>query len=104
MTFRYARLVLALSFIGMTLPSLALATGFAKDSLFLSRSPVTEGQSVRIYTVVANDGTNAFSGRVVLTEGSQKIASVPVSITAGGTQTASAPWTPTAGVHTIQAN
>ena len=103
MTFRYARLVLALSFIGMVFPSLALATGFAKDSLFLSRSPVTAGQSVHIYAIVANDGTSAFSGSVVLSDGSQKIASVPVSITAGGTQIASAPWTPDAGVHTIQA-
>lgn len=97
--------LLVLSFICIgALPSCALAAGFAKDSLFLSRSPVTAGDNVRIYAIVANDDTTAFSGTVVLTDGSQIIDSVPVSIEAGGTQTASAPWTPTAGTHTITAN
>ncbi len=92
---------LVLSF--LLLPSLAFAAGFAKDSLFLSKSPVTEGETVKIYAIVANPSSAAFKGSVVLSDGSQKIASVAVSMDAGSTQTASAPWTPLAGSHTITA-
>lgn len=87
----------------LLLPSFAMAAGFANSSLFLSKSPVTEGDTVRIYAIVANSGTSAFGGSVVLTDGGATIAKVAVAIDAGGTQTASASWSPTSGLHTIKA-
>ncbi|MGC9602734.1 MAG: Ig-like domain-containing protein [Minisyncoccia bacterium] len=98
------KFLLVLSFALFIYPGFAVAAGFAKDPLFLSRSPVIAGQKVLIYAIVANDDISAFSGSVVLSDGTQKIASVPVSISTGGTQTASAPWMPDAGTHTIQAD
>jgi hypothetical protein len=91
----------ALSF--LLLPSLALAAGFAKDSLFLSKSPATEGEAVKIYAIVANPTNAAFKGSVVLSDGASKIASIDVVMEAGATQTTSASWKPLAGTHTIKA-
>lgn len=84
-------------------PGSASAAGFAKDSLFLSKSPVVAGESVRIYAIVANSGTTAFNGSVVLTDGAATISKIAVAMDAGGTQTASALWEPTAGTHTVKA-
>jgi hypothetical protein len=86
----------------LLLPSLALGAGFVKQSLFLSKSPVTEGDSVRIYAVLSNSAA-AFAGSVVLSDGDAKIGSAPVSIAAGGAQTVSVPWKPLAGSHTVTA-
>jgi hypothetical protein len=91
--------VLVLFFI----PSLALAAGFAKQSLFLSKSPVTEGDAVRIYAVLSNETSTAFNGTVVFSDNSQKIGDAPASIPAGGTQTVSVAWKPTAGTHPVTA-
>lgn len=85
------------------LPSLALAAGFATQPLFLSESPVTEGDSVQIYAVLSNDTSTAFAGTLVVSDGSTPIGSVPVSMAAGGAQTVSVPWTPLTGSHTVVA-
>jgi hypothetical protein len=87
----------------LLLPSLALGAGFAKQSLFLSKSPVTEGDSVRIYAVLSNETASAFAGSVVVSDGDTKIGSAAASIAAGGAQTVSVPWKPAAGSHTITA-
>ena len=84
-------------------PALTLAAGFAEQSIFLSRSPVVEGDTVRIYSIVTNTTGTTFSGRVVIQEGTQTIGTVPVSLAAGATETASVSWAPTAGSHTVVA-
>ena len=66
------------------LPHTAGATGFAKQSLFLSKSVVTEGDTVRIHAVVSNDdGRAAFTGTLSFTDGSATIGNVPVSLAGG---------------------
>lgn len=87
----------------LAVPSLALAAGFAKESLFLSKSPATEGETVYIHAVVANDSTSAFIGDVIFEEADAPIGTVPVSIPAGGAETASLSWSPKAGSHPIVA-
>ncbi|MDE1924640.1 MAG: Ig-like domain repeat protein [Patescibacteria group bacterium] len=85
------------------LPSLVFAAGFAKQSLFLSKSPVTEGDAVQIYAVLSNDAGAAFAGTLVVSDGSAQIGTRPISMAAGGAQTVSLPWKPLAGSHTIKA-
>ncbi len=84
-------------------PSYVGATGFAKQSLFLSKTPVTEGDTVLIHAVVENDTTASFTGTVVFAEGTDKIGVVAVTIAAGGANAVSVSWKPTAGSHTIEA-
>jgi len=93
----------ALAALLFLLPSIALGAGFAKDPIFLSRTPVTEGQSVRVYAVISNTDTGAFVGTLVFYDGDSKIGSNEINLAAGATQTASALWTPAAGTHNLNA-
>jgi hypothetical protein len=83
------------------LPVSAHAATFAKQSLFLSKTPVTEGETVFVHAVVANDSNVKFDGDVVLKDGVTKIGTVAVSIAAGGANTVSVSWKPAAGQHTV---
>jgi hypothetical protein len=91
------------------LPSVAFGAGFAKQSLFLSKSPVTEGESVLIHSVVQNDATSKFDGSVVVTaqkDGSdtkEKVGTVAVAIAPQGANTVSVSWKPLAGNYTVVA-
>ncbi len=85
------------------LPLSAHAAGFAKQSLFISKTPVTEGDVVLIHAVVANDNVSTFKGEVVFKDGDSKVGTVAVSITAGGANAVSVSWKPLAGTHTIVA-
>ncbi len=97
---KYIGLGLALVII---LPFSAHAATFAKQSLFLSKTPVTEGDTVLIHAVVANDGTAKFDGDVVFKDADTKIGSVAVSIAQGGANAVSVSWKPAAGSHNITA-
>ena len=85
------------------LPSLVLAAGFAKDPIFLSKTPVTEGQNVHVYAVISNADAAAFVGTLVFYDNNVKIGSSAINLAAGATQTASILWTPAAGSHPISA-
>jgi hypothetical protein len=93
----------------LLLPTLAFGAGFAKQSLFLSKSPVIEGDSVLIHAVVQNDSATAFSGEVVFSaqKGSdtkQKIGSAAASIAPQGAQAVSVSWKPLAGEYKVTAS
>jgi hypothetical protein len=90
------------------LPSVAFGAGFAKQSLFLSKSPVTEGESVLIHTVVQNDAAATFGGNLVVfaqKDGAdkEKIGTVAVSIAPQGANTVSVSWKPAAGSYAVTA-
>lgn len=87
----------------LMLPTLALGVGFAKQSIFLSKSSVTEGDTVLIHAVVANDAAGTFSGSLVLRDGEEKVGTVPVNLGAGEAFAGSVSWKPLAGKHTISA-
>lgn len=87
----------------VSLASPALAATFARQSLFLSRTPVTEGETVLIHTVVANESNVKFVGDVVFKDADTKIGSVEASIAAGGANTLSVSWKPAAGTHHVTA-
>lgn len=85
-------------------PALVLAAGFAKSSLFLSKTTAIEGDSVLIYAPIQNSATSSFAGSVAFSEGSAAIGSVAVSLKAGEARVVSVSWTPAAaGAHTITA-
>lgn len=82
----------------------AHAAGFAKDTLFLSQTPVVEGEAVLIHTVVANESTQPFKGTVVFKDGEEHIGTVGVGIAPGGANTVSVSWKPSAGSHNVTAD
>jgi len=90
------------------LPQIALGAGFAKQSLFLSKTPVTEGETVLVHAVVQNDTAQKFEGSLVFFAAlsgatKEKIGSAAVSIAAGGANTVSVSWTPHAGAYALSA-
>jgi hypothetical protein len=88
----------------LLLPLTALAAGFAKQSLFLSQSTVSQGETVFIYAVVENDTQSAFSGTLKFADANGPIGSTPVSLNSGAAATVSVSWKPTAGEHDVTAN
>lgn len=84
-------------------PQAALGAGFAQQSIFLSKSSVTEGDTVLIHTVVQNDLAAKFPGNLVIKDGDAKVGSVPVALDAGEAQAVSVSWKPAAGSHKIVA-
>lgn len=96
---RRAILVCAL----LLLPSTTFAASFAKQSLFLSKSSVIEGDTVLIHSVVSNDTTTRFSGTLVLRDDATTIGSVPVTLGAGEANTLSVSWKPSAGSQAVRA-
>jgi hypothetical protein len=91
------------------IPGTALGAGFAKQSLFLSKSPVVEGDTVLIHAVLQNDSTAAFSGEVVFTsqkgsEAKQKVGSAVATIAPQGAQAVSVSWKPLAGEYAVTAS
>ncbi|MBC7836420.1 hypothetical protein H7X87_01430, partial [Acetobacteraceae bacterium] len=92
-----------LALLGFIFPSVAFGATFAKEALFLSKSPVSEGESVLIHAVVSNDSNTKFSGKLLLSEGETAIGSVAVVLEAQGAQVTSVSWKPGAGKHTLVA-
>lgn len=89
-------------------PLPTLAAGFAKQSLFLSTSPVVEGDSVLIYSVVQNDDASKFDGNLIFFSqkdggDKEKIGTVAAGIAPHGADTISISWKPLAGTYTITA-
>lgn len=87
----------------LLIPGITFAAGFAKESLFLSKSPVVEGEMVYIHAVIANDSATQFAGEVIFEDNETTIGSVGVSIAPGGAQTVSLSWKPSAGSHPLTA-
>lgn len=98
-------LLLAASLAGgpTAFPASAHAAQFAKQSLFLSQSSVTEGETVLIHAVVSNDTANAFAGTLAFSDDGAAIGSVPVTLKAGEGAVMSVSWKPAAGSHPISA-
>lgn len=93
--------------VGLFLPGAVFGAGFAKQTLFLSKTPVVEGESVLIHTVVQNDGAEKFDGSLVVFaqagDTKEKVGTVAVSIALQGANTVSVSWKPAAGEYTVTA-
>jgi hypothetical protein len=87
----------------LLLPVAAEAAGFAKQSLFLSKSSVTEGDTVYIHAVVSNEDSAAFKGDMVFSEKGAPIGTAAVSLGVGEADAVSVSWKPSAGSHTVVA-
>lgn len=84
-------------------PSIVFAAAFPSQALFLSKSPVTEGETVLIHAVVANDAGGKFDGEVRYRSGEASLGTVPVTLAPGEARTVSLSWTPAKGTYAITA-
>lgn len=102
-TFHMHRLFPATLFVLLGAPFFAGAAEFPSRALFLSHTPVTEGETVLIHAVVANDAADAFEGEVRYRTGETSLGVVPVTLDSGEARTVSLSWTPEAGSYTVVA-
>lgn len=100
---RYMRVGSSIVALFLFVPFFAYAAGFAKQSMFLSQSTVTEGETVFIYAVVENVSPNNFSGTLKFSDASGPIGQTLVTLKAGVADTVSVTWTPKAGQHDVTA-
>jgi hypothetical protein len=98
----FAAIALALSF-----PLFALADtvsgGFPSQSLWLSKTSLTEGDSVQIFAPIYDSGTGKIQGDVVFLVDDTEIGSVRFSLDAGESKIASLSWSAKEGAHTVSA-
>lgn len=87
----------------LVLPGIVFAAGFAKQSLFLSRTDVTEGDTVQLYANINNESQTKFDGGLSFYDSDTKIGAVPVTLAAGEAETASVSWKPAAGTRSVTA-
>lgn len=80
-----------------------LSAGFPEAPLWLSSTDVTDGDAVKIYSVLYNASGASVSGTISFTVDTKTISSDPFTLAAGATQIESAPWSATAGTHTFGA-
>lgn len=92
-----------LALVCILLPFGASAAGFAKESLFLSKSSITEGDTVRIHAIISNDNSSSFKGTLDFHDEDGAIGSVAVSLSAGEATALATSWKPSAGKHTVVA-
>ncbi len=91
------------------LPLVALAgsgdlpAGFAPNSIWVSSTHITAGDSVNIFTVVYNSSDISLAGDVNFTIDGASIGTKNLNIKAGDTQIESVPWTAVVGNHSAVA-
>ncbi|HYE23061.1 MAG TPA: hypothetical protein VEA92_01250 [Candidatus Paceibacterota bacterium] len=91
----------------LTLPAFALAApvpaGFPTSSLWLSKTELTDGESVSIYTVVYNSSDEPLTGSVEFMVDSEVVGAKSITAAPGTTQVISQAWTADEGTHAFSA-
>src|SRR3989344_3671038 len=77
--------------------------GFIPDNIWFSKDPPTEGDTVKIYTLVFNNGKNALSGTVEFYDKNVILGKKEFLSPAGGIKDVSVNWEVMAGDHTLSA-
>ncbi len=81
-----------------------VAAGLAPGSIWLSKTSLTEGDTVTIFTPVYNSSAEKITGDAVFTSDDTTIATTHFSLGAGEAQILSAKWTAVVGAHVLKAH
>lgn len=82
----------------------AVPAGFAPTSIFASKTSITAGDSISLFSVLYNSSVNELTCDVVFTIDGKSVGTKHVSLAAGETQTPSVPWVAVTGSHTASAH
>ena len=81
-----------------------ISAGFPSQSVWLSTTNVTAGETITIYTVLYNSSDSVLKGTLVFSVDGTSINSEPFELPAGQTKIESAEWKATAGSHSFSAS
>lgn len=79
-------------------------TGFAEGSVWVSQSPIVEGETVLIHAALTNGSTAKLTGTLVFKDNTFAIGSVPFTLASGEARIISLSWKATKGSHSITAS
>lgn len=108
MSQKMRRAALFVGTLGLLFPLLAVADssvpgGFPSGSIWLSKTILTQGDSVEIYTPVYDGTGDLISGNVVFLVDNTSIGSVQFNLADGDSQIANLSWSAIQGTHAITA-
>jgi hypothetical protein len=84
--------------------SSGIPAGFAPTSVFASKTSITEGDTISLFTVLYNQSVDDISGDVVFTVDGQSAGTKHFSLQSGETQTPSVTWSAVRGSHQASAH
>jgi hypothetical protein len=79
----------------------AAPSGFSHEPIWLSSTPVAEGDTVLIHAALTNGGDAPLTGTLVFRDEGKTLGSVPVSLKEDEARVVSVSWAPKAGVHEV---
>lgn len=79
-------------------------TGFADGSVWVSKTPLIEGETVLIHAALTNGLSTKLTGTLVFKDNNVAIGSVPFSLAVGEARIVSLSWKATSGNHSISAS
>ncbi len=82
----------------------AVQAGFPAQSIWLSKTHATAGESVRISAVVYNAGSEKLEGTLDFLVDEKSVGSKKIAVDAGASSIESLSWTSTAGNHSFAAS
>lgn len=77
------------------------AVGFTQDSVWLSHTPVIEGETVSIYAALTNGAKENLTGTAYFRDNGVAIGSLSISLSQGEARIISTRWSPKEGKHTL---
>lgn len=77
------------------------AVGFTQDSVWLSHTPVIEGETVSIYAALTNGTQETLRGVAYFRDNGVSIGSLPITLKPGEARIISVPWSPKEGEHAL---
>ena len=89
------------SFISIHKSYASLDAGFVNSNIWYSQDNFTEGDKIKIYTVIFNPDSRQFSGTVSFFDKTVLLGKKNFSISGNGVNNVSIDWTVIAGDHTI---
>ncbi len=81
-----------------------IPAGFAPTSIFASKTSITAGDTISLFSVLYNSSSDDLAADIVFTIDGTSVGTKHVSLAAGETQTPSITWTATSGSHTASAH
>lgn len=78
--------------------------GFADGSVWVSKTPLVEGETVLIHAALTNGLNTKLTGTLVFKDNDVAIGSVPFSLAVGEARIVSLSWKTTAGSHALSAS
>lgn len=81
-----------------------IPAGFAPSSVFASKTSITAGDTVSLFSVLYNSSADELTLDVVFTIDGTSVGTKHVALAAGETQTPSVSWTSIEGTHTASAH